>query len=505
MLRPDAETRLFALFAVLVMAALVAPPLGAQTPPAWPTPVGSTTPAPAPVSPAPEPTPTPGQEDSDDGGPPSVAPIGEADEGDGAEKPGEEETNPGEVAFTDFRPFDIESIEHEPFRSKWRELVAALRGMTRYSLFDDRVKFRLGGRFQIDGTAGTTSSLFEESYFPIGEDVALRRGVIYAVGRVKDYNFSVGFDFGRDANLDSAWIEGAKGGLEVWGTFLGKLRVGYVTEPFSLERQTSSYNIGFLERSLPVQTIAPGSNVGALIHNSGRKGRTSWAAGVFSVGVETEQNASTSVLSLSGRLTHLLVYQDEGRELLHVGASVSSRSPSGSEVRYRSRPEARFVDFLADTGDIEAGHVTLLGVEVAAVRGPLWAAAEFVQSDVSAQLVGDPSFYGSYAQVGWFLTGESRRYRTNSGSFDRTLPRAPYRGGSPFKRSNGGAWELAGRISHVDLDDAAIDGGRLTDISAALSWYPDATTRVALNYIYAMPEDRGSASIFLLRVQFNPW
>jgi phosphate-selective porin OprO/OprP len=493
---------------VVVGLVLGALPAAGQSPPAWPTPP----PAPAPT-PTPEPAAAPAAQDGElvetdpqpsASEPQDPPPEGAADEP-GSEPPGEEETNPGEVAFTDFRPFDFESIEHEPFDSKWQAFVAGIRGITRYSLFDGQVKFRLGGRFQIDGTTGTGSALFEESYSPIDSDAALRRGVIYAVGRIRDYNFSVGFDFGRDANLDSAWIEGAKGGLEVWGIFLGKLRVGYVSEPFSLERQTSSYNLGFLERSLPVQTIAPGSNVGALVHNSGRKGRTSWAAGLFSVGVETEQNASTSVLSLSGRLTHLLVYQDEGRELLHVGASVSSRSPAGSEVRYRSRPEARFVGFLADTGDIEASHVTLLGLEVAAVRGPLWVAAEYVQSDVSAQLVGDPSFHGSYAQVGWFLTGESRRYRTNSGSFDRTLPAKQYRGGWPFKKANGGAWELTGRISHVDLDNADIEGGELTNVSAALSWYPDPSTRVALNYIYAMPEDRGSASIFLLRVQFNPW
>ena len=45
------------------------------------------------------------------------------------------------------------------------------------------------------------------------------------------------------------------------------------------------------------------------------------------------------------------MYRDEGRRLLHLGASFSSRNPSSDDTRYRSRPEARFVDFLALMGD----------------------------------------------------------------------------------------------------------------------------------------------------------
>lgn len=412
-------------------------------------------------------------------------------------------TNPGAVAFTDYRPFDLESIEEEPFDSKWRAMVAGLRGITRYSLFDGQVKFRLGLQAQIDGTAGFGSDSFEESFAPIESSLDLRRGVVYAVGRVKSFNFNLGFDFGADLNVDSAWIEGAEGGLEVWGKFLGKLRLGYVDEPFSLERQTSSYNLGFLERSLPVQTMAPGTNVGALIHSSARDGRTSWAAGVYSLGVKTEQNASNSVLSLTGRVTRLLSYRDDGRRLVHIGTSFSYRSPTSGEVRYRSRPEARFVDPLADTGDFEAGRTILWGLEAAVVRGPMWAAAEYIVSDVSADQAGDPRFRGGYVQVGWFLTGEARPYRKNSGAFDRVLPQAAHSADTPFRIA--GAWEVVGRFSALDLTDGAIDGGRLTDLSAALNWYLSAATRISLNYVRARPDDAGTAHIFLLRLQLNPY
>jgi phosphate-selective porin OprO/OprP len=483
------------------------------------------TPSPEPAEPAPESTPTTVETPT-----PAVTPIPEESvpepslttEGDedgaeaedieaagedpaDAQPKGEKETNPGEVAFTDYAPFDLEEIQQETFESKWKNFVAGIRGMSRYSLFDGNLKFRLGGKGQFEGTVGRGNDEYEESYLPIESGFDIRRFEIFAAGRIKKFNFNFSFEFGPDWGISDAWIEGAEGGLEVWGKYLGKLRVGMMNEPFSLERQTSSYNGGFMERSLPVQTIAPGSNIGAMVHDSGVKGRFSWAAGMFSFGQKNDANASVSALSITGRITFLPVFRNKGRDLMHVGLSVSSRSPTGNDTRYRSRPEARFVDYLVDTDTIETGHLTLWGAEFATVRGPLWVAAEIVQSRVSAPQLQDPNFTGSYVQVGWFLSGDSRPYRTNSGTFDRMRPRNKFVKGSPFKKKNGGAWEIVGRLSRVDLTDGDVKGGELTDLSAALNWYPNATTRFQLNYIHASPKDRGSANIFLLRLQYQPW
>jgi phosphate-selective porin len=515
--------------------------LGAQSPSLWPTTKPTATPSP---SPTPRPTPpvaaepssTPvSQEEpkapqapplaSSDGtdpastprAHPSVEPAvtedGSGGAGDQAEAEkeaddtpkGEQETNPGDMAFTDYQPFDLDDIEYEPAKTKWKRFVAGLRGLSRYTLFDGQLKFRLGGRAQVDGTTGDGNEKFENFHLPIDYDVSLRRFELYAIGRIKKFNFNVAFELGPDWGLTDAWIEGAEGGLEVWGKYLGKLRVGFMSEPFSLQRKTSSYNLGFLERSLPVQTFSPGTNVGAMVHDSGRKGRYTWAFGLFSFGQKNDSNASGSVLSLTGRVSHLLSYRNEGRNLFHVGVSLSSRSPTGNDTRYRSRPEARFVDYLVDTGTFSASHLTLVGFEAAGVSGPLWVQGEYIRSEVAAQAVEDPVFKGSYVEVGWFITGENRPYRTNSGVFDRMLPRNKYGGGNPFKKRSGGAWEVVGRLSRVDLDDGLIEGGKMTDVSGALNWYVNATTRIELNYIYSSPKNQGSANIFLIRLQYQPW
>jgi len=496
-----------ALLSGLAVLTFFAPTAGAQSPPPWPTAVATPTPVESEATPAPAETPVASPTPAPTEIPPSASPTPAAENGEGEEKLDKSEvvTNPGEMAFTDYQPFDLDEIEPEAVKTKWGNFVAAVRGLSRYSLFDSKLKFRIGGRAQFDGTVGSGDTNYDENYGPIATDFGVRRFGLYAAGRFNKFNFNLAFDLGPDWGFSDAWIEGSEGGLEVWGAYLGKLRLGFMNEPFSLERQTSSYNNGFMERSLPVQTIAPGSNIGWMVHDSGRKGRFSWAFGMFSFGQSSEQNASKSTLSLTGRFTHLLKYRNEGRELIHVGVSLSSRSPTGGTLQYRSRPEARFVDFLVDTGDLDVGHVRLGGLEFATVQGPLWVAAEYIVSDVSAQTYGDPRFTGSYVQVGWFLTGENRPYRTNSGTFDRPRPTRKYTKGNPFKKSNGGAWEVVGRLSTVDLTDGLVEGGELTDISASLNWYVNGTTRVELNYVLANPKDRGSANIFLMRLQFQPW
>jgi len=479
--------------------------------PQIPVPLPSPTP-----TPSPEPTPVPEEAGEQQTAPdeeetespaatPSQAPAAESGEDGGKTPKSEVVTNPGDVAFTDYAPFDLDDIEPEPMKSKWGNFVSGLRGIARYNLLDGKVKFRIGGRLQVDGTAGNGNEKYDEFFPPIDSRLDVRRLRLFAAGRISKFNFNLGFELGPDWGLKDAWVEGSEGGLEVWGKYIGKLRLGFMREPFSLERTSSSFHTGFLERSLPVQTFSPGSNLGVMVHDATSKGRFTWAVGLFSFGQSNESNASSSALSLTGRLTYNLVYRNEGRNLVHFGVSASSRSPVGSDTQYRSRPEARFVSPLVDTGIMDASHLTLLGVEFAAIHGPLWMSAEYIQSDVSAQLVGDPTFRGTYAQVGWFLTGESRPYRINSATWDRGRPAAKLGGGKPFRKGHFGALEVVGRISTVNLNDGLVEGGQLTDISAALNWYLNPTTRVEFNYIYASPKNQGAANIFLLRIQYMPW
>jgi phosphate-selective porin OprO/OprP len=91
-----------------------------------------------------------------------------------------------------------------------------------------------------------------------------------------------------------------------------------------------------------------------------------------------------------------------------------------------------------------------------------------------------------YVMGSLFLTGEHRAYRTSTGVLERVIPRRDF-----LKREGGnlsigpGAWELAVRFSHVDLNSGGITGGRLSDITLGVNWYLNPYCRITSNYIHA--------------------
>jgi phosphate-selective porin OprO/OprP len=265
--------------------------------------------------------------------------------------------------------------------------------------------------------------------------------------------------------------------------------------PFSLEEMTSSNHITFMERALP-NAFVPSFQIGALARTSG----DGWGAsfGYFDRRFDDDRIDDSIGPGLSGRLTFYPL-RERGR-LIHLGLSANYREPDGNTVRYRARPEARFARALVDTGTIDNVEETLaVGVEAATVLGPLSLQGEYIVNQVGRSADADLDFSGWYAYASWFVTGESRRYSRGSGVFGQVRPESEW-----------GAWELGLRYSAIDLDDADVTGGKLSDITLGLNWYPKSrfNTRVMLNYVMAdaEPNRNGvdeSPEAILLRAQVH--
>ncbi|MEM8883748.1 MAG: porin, partial [Planctomycetota bacterium] len=89
-------------------------------------------------------------------------------------------------------------------------------------------------------------------------------------------------------------------------------------------------------------------------------------------------------------------------------------------------------------------------------------------------------FFGWYAQVGWFITGESRKFKKTSGSWSRTSPKANFWTGEGGR----GAVEIAIRWDSTDLTDANIDGGEMDSLSVNVNWYWNPNTRMMFGYVW---------------------
>jgi phosphate-selective porin OprO/OprP len=360
---------------------------------------------------------------------------------------------------------------------------------------------KVGGRIMNDwGWISEDDGIKADADIGDQEDgVEFRRARLYISGLIYgNIEYKLQFDFaGGDADLKDAYI--------ATRLPIGKIKVGHFKEPFGLEELTSSKYITFLERSLPTEAFSPSRNAGVMLYDSALDERMTWAAGFFREADDNGNIEDDGGYSVTGRVTGLPLYADDGASLVHVGASYSYRDTTrdtsdggldADAARFRSRPEAHLFDRFVDTGNFASDRVDLVGLEGAWVEGPLSVQGEymFANADVSS----DGNFDGYYVQASYFLTGEHRKYKPSAGAFSRVKPK------NNFGLKDGlGAWEVALRYSSLDLDDGEIAGGELDSVTAGLNWYLNPNMRIMWNYIHAQKDGVGDADMVLMRWQVD--
>lgn len=397
----------------------------------------------------------------------------------------------------------------------------------RLQTMDEEIKLRIGGLIQNDWNFSFLSDDLQDAFGDPEDRIFFRRarldfrGTLYTFVRFKaSYDFS-----GGDVDFNDVYIRFTP------IPYVGNFFVGKFKTPFGLEEQTSSRFITLQERSL-TDALVPGREIGFMFRDNVFGHRMTWAL----AGTREPDNSSTLATkgadndwNATARVTGLPWFA--GNRLVHLGLAYAFRNFVDDEARFRARPEARlnveddgdvrsvrFVD--TKTFDAKRGH--LLGVESALVHGPLSLQGEFMlvfgldaadsrPDEVEADDIEDARFYAFYFVVSYFVTGEHRPYDINQAEFDRPIPH------DNFLQGGYGAWEVALRVSGIDLDDAEDingeeAGGRELNLTFGLNWYPNPNVRVTLNYIYGIVDDRvvddidldnERFSIFMMRFQVD--
>jgi len=333
----------------------------------------------------------------------------------------------------------------------------------------EKKRLQIGGRIQADFALYT-----DPQGLTMANGAEFRRARIFAKGAFDDFHYKAQYDFaGNATTIQDLYLEYT--GLPV------AIRIGNSNEPFTMEDNTSSKYVTFMERAM-INAFASGRNMGLTL--SGHGDDWSAVAGVYTNGSGGAQKNIHSKVDTSARFSYAPVH--DAHRVIHLGASMNYHVPdSNRTVRFSARPESHVTGMrFVDTGNLTGvKNVTQLGVEAAGVMDAFSLQGEYVQSTVNYKAAASTNskFSGYYVFASWFLTGESRSYAADEGLFGRIHPHSKFR----THDEGWGAWEVATRYSQLNLEDLGVAGGKEKNYTVALNWYPLSHVRWMFNWIHA--------------------
>ena len=391
--------------------------------------------------------------------------------------------------------------------------------------------FKPRGRFLVDTGNVSAPDGIEATTRNLGYNTRVRRVRLGFEGTVPG-----GFGYKVETDLSNSSV----GFGDVWITYAPSpewlVRLGNFEPLNGMEQISSSNFVTTLERASFNEAFLNNRRLGAAVgwYDSGDELRVD--VGLFA-NHAIDSSLDNAGWQASARATWAPAI---GNGRLHLGGSIQFRefaannggvaNTSGGAfavnqlARYRARPGSVLTDVrFVDTGSFAASSDRIIGLEAAVIFPGVYAAGEmqwlsanayapggrasgldaFTNGNTAITPAGNPTFSGGYAEIGWFITGESRGY--GKGLWQRTRVRNPvHRGGS-------GAWQLAMRYDWLDLTDANLTGASTTDfatgntslaavnsrlgrggsqetLSFAINWQPVDYVRLMLDWNHAMIE-----------------
>jgi phosphate-selective porin OprO/OprP len=381
---------------------------------------------------------------------------------------------------------------------------------------DDQFHIHVGGNAQVDSTwvIGPKGAFDIPGGGSNGVENAaatfLRRARLRVDGDIFDqFDFVLEYDFANADNENSGQqppsfgnLNGAPAPANVWMQvrevpFLGNVRIGNQVKPIGMTNNTNQAWLPFLERPDNQDAFyAPfdkGFALGITARNWSESERLTWQYGIYRPSIDGF-GVSLNKGAVGARVTGLPWYDEEYQDLIHLGLGTYDSELVQNEVRDRARTLLRnapgyAVPILVDTGEIPGSRQYILAPEFAMVFGSLTIQAEWagqwvtqaIGSNGKAQ--GTVFFHGGYVEVLYFLTGEHQEYLKREGVFGRVVPNEDYHLKKCDSFRSFGAWQVGARFSYLDLNDLAIQGGRVYDWTAGLNWFLNANMKIQLNYI----------------------
>ena len=330
----------------------------------------------------------------------------------------------------------------------------------------------------------------------IGNGMSLRR-TRFAIKAQLDKNW-----YGE---FDTDWTSGTPEIKDAYLAFTGvpglEIKAGNYKENFSIQRNTTSRYLMFMERAM-VTYLAPSRHLGI---SATYATKPFWvSAGVFGPELSSSEEQTymedgnkdfgyNEGLSYTGKMVFRPINKQNSS--LHIGAAVSYREPKLTSTdgyfvgRYSSRNSTsinrkKYLDTddvkgldheLAWTAEL-AGHWNQLRYEAAYI-------ARGMYLDQTVNPLPTQWAEGWYAQASWLLFGGSQNYDSDGAKYTRTTSDHDW-----------GNLELAVRYEYADFNtgklfsnkvsDTNIFGGSGEAYTIGLNYYPTKNVKIVLNYQY---------------------
>ncbi|MBQ3439691.1 MAG: hypothetical protein IJG35_06905 [Bacteroidales bacterium] len=348
---------------------------------------------------------------------------------------------------------------------------------TKYKLwFDIRV--------QADGAAFFGAPEYAD---PIGNGTSIRRARFAVKGQI-DENWYGEFDM----DLANGLVELKDAIVRYTGVPHLELQVGNFKENFSIQRNTTSRYLQFMERPMVCSALTPSRHLG--VNAKWAKDWLWFSAGAFTqevAGAEEWTNVAdnnkdfgrNAGYSLTTKLVLRPLYKLDNASL-HIGAAYSYRTTKVSmatgewgtyRASARNSTSINRKKYL-DTNNLkDFDHNNLWTVELAGHWGGLRYEAAYVADNVrfKAKDAVPANLSGWYAQAGMLLFGGHQRYDANGGKYTKIKPGKKW-----------GDVELCARYEFCNLNCPAANvyGGAAEAYTVGLNWWVNNNVKMQLNY-----------------------
>ena len=400
------------------------------------------------------------------------------------------ETTSDAAAEMEFLKAQVQALstQVEQLNSRLTKSEPTWKGAPQWVDKDAGWSFKLRGRFMYDSAyIGAPKGYPNRN---LGFDSRVRRMRIGVEGTMPgDFNYKAEVDYANSSVGFGDVIITYAPKNKPWSLTIGN------HESFeTLEQVSSSRFLSFIERSQMNDAFAHTRRLGFSVGLQDQSNVLRFNAGLFAAhtidaSVDNDgwigaARATYSPQALGGMLHLGANFQHREFQSNNGGtASTSSGAPSTNQLaRYRARPFLQTTgDRFVDTGNFAAKSDNIFGFELGGIFGPLHVVGEAQWTKVSAYSAGDivaardaftggpsilvpdgdPSFFSWYAEVGYYLTGETRGYK--NGMWDRTKVL------NPFDKGGWGAFQINARYDYLDLNDKNLQNGLTNNFATGVA------------------------------------